>query len=284
MEKFIDYLNRTRIGGISLSRLIYIVLILIVFLIAMKLILRIIRRALNKSELIEKGAQSMIIRGIKFLLYVTFAIAACGVIGVEISSFVALMSIVGAAMALAAQNILTNLFDGLILMFNHPFHIGDYIEAGDDGGTVVDTGLLYTRLCTPDNKVISIPNSQVFGDRIINYSTAEQRRVEILVPTSYTNDVEKVKAALHRAIQMTAGILPEGEATALPVVRLKEFGASSLNYTIRVWCKNSDYWSVYYDLMENIKQVYDEEGLSIPFNQLDVLLKQGSSNDAEKTK
>ncbi len=274
MRKILDYLNHTKVGSMTLGRLIYVVLVLIAFLIVMKIIMRITRRALQKSHEIDKGAQIMIARGVKFLLFALFIITACGMLGVEISSFVALMSIVGAALALAAQNILTNLFDGIILICNHPFHIGDYIETGDDGGTVVDTGLLYTKLCTADNKVISVPNSQVFNDRIINYSTAEQRRVEILVPTSYENDMEKVKAALHKAIAHTAGVLPDGEATAAPVARLKEFGASSMNYTVRVWCKSSDYWSVYYDLMENIKRVYDEEGLTIPFNQLDVRVKQ----------
>lgn len=274
MKKILDYLNHTKIGSMTLSRLLYVVLVLVVFLIVMKIIMRITRRALKKSDEIDKGAQILIARGVKFLLIALFIITACGMMGVEISSFVALMSIVGAALALAAQNILTNLFDGIILICNHPFRIGDYIETGDDGGTVVDTGLLYTKLCTPDNKVINIPNSQVFNDRIVNYSTAEQRRVEILVPTAYTNDVEQVKQALHRAIQMTTGVLPEGEATAAPVVRLKEFGHSSMNYTVRVWCKSSDYWAVYYDLMEHIKQVYDEESLIIPFNQLDVRMKQ----------
>lgn len=273
MGKVLNYLNSTTIGSMTLSRLIYVVLVLIAFLIAMKIVMRITRRALKKSEDIDKGAQVMIARSVKFLLSALFIITACGMLGVEISSFVALMSIVGAALALAAQNILTNLFDGIILICNHPFRIGDYIETGDDGGTVVDTGLLYTKLCTPDNKIISVPNSQVFGDRIVNYSSAEQRRVEILVPTSYEDDMEKVKAALHNAIAQTAGVLPEEEATAAPVVRLKEFGASSLNYTVRVWCKRSDYWSVYYDLMENIKRIYDEEGLTIPFNQLDVRMK-----------
>lgn len=270
MGKIIDFLNRTTIGSMSLSRLIYIVLILLAFLIVMKLITRFARRALEKSTTVEKGVQHMIVRGIKFLLYFLFALTACGMLGVEISSFVALMSIVGAALALAAQNILSNLFDGLILVFNHPFRIGDYIETGEHGGTVVDTGLLYTKLCTPDNKVISIPNSQVFANRIVNYSTADQRRVDLTMPASYGDDVEKVKAALLKAVDMTAGVLPSGEATAQPMVRLKEFGGSSMNYTVRVWCKGDDYWSVYYDLVENIKKVYDEEGITIPFNQLDV--------------
>ena len=272
--KILHYLNHTKVGSVTLGRLLYVALVLIAFLIVMKIIMRITRKALKKSDQIDKGAQILIARGIKFLLIALFIITACGMLGVEIRSFVALMSIVGAALALAAQNILTNLFDGIILICNHPFHIGDYIETGDDGGTVVDTGLLYTRLCTPDNKVISIPNSQVFGDRIINYSTAEQRRVELLIPTSYSDDMEKVKAILHRAVDMTPGVLPEGEATAAPVVRLKEFGQSSMNYTVRVWCNSSDYWSVYYDLIENIKRLYDEEGLTIPFNQLDVRVKQ----------
>ena len=273
MRKILDDLNHTMVGSITLGRLIYVVLVLIAFLIVMKIIMRITRRALKKSDEIDQGAQILIARGVKFLLIALFIITACGMLGVEISSFVALMSIVGAALALAAQNVLTNLFDGIILICNHPFRIGDYIETGDDGGTVVDTGLLYTKLCTPDNKVICVPNSQVFGDRIINYSTAEQRRVEIIVPTSYENDMEKVKSALHRAIAQTEGVLSDEEATAAPVVRLKEFGASSLNYTVRVWCKRSDYWPVYYDLMENIKRIYDEEGLTIPFNQLDVRVK-----------
>ena len=274
LSKILEHLNHTKIGSMPLGRLTYIVLVLIAFLIVMKIIMRITRRALKQSEDLDKGAQVMIARGVKFLLSALFIITACGMFDIEISSFVALISIVGAALALAAQNILTNLFDGIILICNHPFRIGDYIETGDDGGTVVDTGLLYTKLCTPDNKVISVPNSQVFNDRIINYSTAEQRRVEIIVPTSYENDMEKVKAALCRAVEQTSGVLPEGEATAAPLIRLKEFGPNSLNYTVRVWCKRSDYWSVYYDLMENIKRIYEEEGLTIPFNQLDVRVKQ----------
>ncbi len=277
MKKIWEFLVHTKLGGMPLIRLLYIILVLLAFLIVMKLILRITRKALSKSDSIEKGAQRMIVRGVKFLLYILFILTACGMLGIEISSFVALFSIVGAAMALAAQNILTNLFDGIILILNHPFTIGDYIEAGDDGGTVVDTGLLYTKLCTPDNKVISIPNSQVYGDRIINYSTAEQRRVEILMPASYGDDLETVKAALLKAIALTPGVLPEDEATAPPMVRLKEFGDHGMKYTVRVWCKSADYWAVYYDLMENIKKIYDSEGLTIPFNQLDVRVRQSGS-------
>ena len=117
MRKILDYLNHTTVGNMTVARLIYVALVLIAFLIVMKIIMRITRKALKKSDQIDKGAQILIARGVKFLLIALFIITACGMLGVEISSFVALMSIVGAALALAAQNILTNLFDGIILLY-----------------------------------------------------------------------------------------------------------------------------------------------------------------------
>lgn len=270
MGKIFDYLNKVSIGSVSLYRILYIVFVLLISLIVVKILIRVTQRALSKSSHINNEIQKLLVRGVKFLLYFLFIIILCDMLGIKVGSFVALLSVVGAAFALAAQNVLSNLFDGLILVFNHPFRIGDYIESGGHAGTVVVTGLLYTKICTKDNKIINIPNSQLFADRIVNYSTASQRRVDIMMPASYRDDVEAVKAALIKAVRMTPGVLPDGEAKNPPIARLYQFGDSSMDYTVRVWCKSEDYWPVYFDLIENIKKVFDEAGLSIPFPQMDV--------------
>ena len=153
----------------------------------------------------------------------------------------------------------------MILLFK-PFKVGDYIKTPDAAGTVSEITVVYTVLCTPDNKIITVPNGNLTNSVIENYSAVENRRVDLVFSTSYNADIEKVKAVLMDVVKKHPLVLDEPE----PFARLSNHSNSSLEYTVRVWCKTENYWDVRFDLMEEVKHEFDINGIEIPFNQLDV--------------
>ena len=155
---------------------------------------------------------------------------------------------------------------GITILLTRPFEDGDFVEAGDVSGTVKDIGLIYTQLCTLDNKDIYVPNSDLSASKIVNYSREPQRRVDLTFGADYTCRPEQVKAALHNAVSLVSGILPE----PAPFVRVSGYGESNIEYTVRVWCKTADYWTVYYDLMEAVGAAFDAHGVSMSYPQMNV--------------
>ena len=155
-----------------------------------------------------------------------------------------------------------------LAMLNSPktMEDGDFIEAGNVSGTVRDIGLIYTQLCTIDNKDIYVPNSDLSASKIVNYNREPQRRVDLTFGADYTCRPEQVKAALHNAVSLVSGILPE----PAPFVRVSGYGESNIEYTVRVWCKTADYWTVYYDLMEAVGAAFDAHGVSMSYPQMNV--------------
>jgi small conductance mechanosensitive channel len=153
----------------------------------------------------------------------------------------------------------------MILLFK-PFKVGDYIEAAGEAGTVTEISVVYTILLTPDNKRITIPNGSITNSVIENYSAEPLRRVDFTFSTAYDSDVEQVKALIVDELRRHSLTLEE----PTPQVRLSKHGESALEFTARVWCKAEDYWTVYFDVTERIKQVFDENGITIPYPQVDV--------------
>ena len=180
------------------------------------------------------------------------------------------MSILGLAVSLSVKDSLSNLAGGLTILGTKPFKVGDYVEIGETGGTVQEIGLVYTKLTTIDNRRILMPNSLVVDAQVTNYTTEPLRRVDLTVSASYDAPVEKVK-------QTIQGVLKDHDKILLdppPFARLSGYGDSAMEYTIRVWCENGDYWTVYHDLLEEIKTAFDREHISIPYPHLEVKLHQ----------
>ena len=187
-------------------------------------------------------------------------------LNIPINSLIATFSVVGLAASLAIQDSLANLASGIMLLVTHPFKCGDYIEGAGTSGTVRSINFTHTVLLTPNNIIIHVPNKQIVGSVITNYSEQPKRRIEITFNVSYSADAEKVKEIMRDAINAYPKILKDEPIFA----RTTAYQSSGIDYTLRVWVSNKDYWDAYYDLLEGIKKDFDRNGIEIPFDQLDV--------------
>jgi small conductance mechanosensitive channel len=201
-----------------------------------------------------------------YVLLVFFVIAALSQLGVQTTSFVAIVGAAGLAIGLALQGSLANFAAGFLMVIFRPFKVGDYIEGGGTAGTVEKIQIFTTQLKTPDNKTVIVPNAQMTSGNIINWSTTGTRRVDMVFGIGYDDDIDKAKTIMQDIIDADTRILKEPAS----VIALSELADSSVNFVVRPWVKASDYWSVYFDLTEKIKKRFDAEGISIPFPQRDV--------------
>ena len=192
-----------------------------------------------------------------------------GYIGIETASISALIASIGVGLGLALQGSLSNFAGGVIIIIMRPFKIGDYITTNDVAGTVEDIHMFYTVLVTPDNKVIHVPNGALANNVIINNSTKDSRRVEVIMSIAYKADIDKAIEVVNSVCKQNKEIFNE----PAPYVTVSQYTASSVDLAIRVWCKNSQYWPVNRFLQIEIKKAFDANGIEIPFNQVDVYLK-----------
>jgi small conductance mechanosensitive channel len=205
---------------------------------------------------------------LRYTLISFAAVAALGRVGVETSSIIAVIGAAGLAIGLALQGSLANFAAGILLVSLRPFKAGEYTDLGGVAGTVEEVHIFSTTLRMSDNKVVVVPNGKIIAGNIVNYSRHPHRRVDLVIGVAYDTEVRQVKAVLASVVASDPRILHLMGNT----IRLNEMAASSLNYVVRVWTSNADYWDVYYDLMENIKTALDEHQIGIPFPQLDVHL------------
>lgn len=192
-----------------------------------------------------------------------------GYVGIETASISAVIASLGVGISLAVQGTLSNFAGGVIIVLMRPFKLGDYITSNGESGTVEDIKLFYTNIVTPDNKLIMIPNGQLANNVIVNTSAKEDRRCDVVMSISYTADVELAKQLIKEVCAANELIFE----TPAPFVEIKEFGDSAIDLTVRVWCKSKDYWTVNFYLLNEIKKAFDTNGIEIPFNQLDVTIK-----------
>ena len=239
----------------------------VVCLIVMKLILLIFDKFVKRSKLDPMVCKILRV-AVKIILLFTVVIIVLSSLGISVSSLVATLSVVGVAVSLAIQGFLSNVFGGIQIISNKPFQIGDFVEAGGESGTVREVGLFYTKLDTPDKKLIQIPNSIIANANITNYSSADNRRVDIAVSASYDDDVEKVKSVLLRLLESHPLTLDSEEHA--PAVHVSEYCDSYISYTARVWCKSSDYWTVYFDIMDAVKPEFDKNSITISYPHMNV--------------
>ena len=262
----LDTLLTSLSGSLFFKKLMGTVLILVIGVLVIRVIMRLITAALEKSHL-EKAAHSLILSLARAAMYVLLFLIAASQMGIDVSSIVALASVLTLALSLALQNMVSNLIGGFAILYTHPFHSGDYVEIAGQGGTVKEISMTYTVLATPDNRIISIPNSAVAAAQVVNYSSADSRRVELTVTASYDAPTQKVLDAL-----VLAGTVDNALLNPAPSAVIVSYDDSAIRYSLRIWVKPGDYWDVYFQVNQRIKDVFDQQGIEMTYPHLNVHL------------
>ncbi len=246
-------------------KLIAVIVLVIVSMKAIKWLKKWIKTS-PKLDKIDSSLRSFAVSFISVVLYAILFVTVLMILGVPATSFIAVLTTCAAAIGLALQGSLSNFAGGIMILLFKPFKVGDYIEAAGESGVVSEISVVYTELLTLDNKRITIPNGTLTNSVIENYSSEELRRVDLTFNTAYDCDMETVKKVIGKVIENN----PMALKNPAPFVRLSEHGDSALTYTVRIWCKNADYWDVNFDTIESVKKAFDENGIKIPYNQIDV--------------
>lgn len=262
----LDTLLASLSGSLFFKKLMGTVLILVIGVLVIRVIMRLITAALEKSHL-EKAAHSLILSLARAAMYVLLFLIAASQMGIDVSSIVALASVLTLALSLALQNMVSNLIGGFVILYTHPFHSGDYVEIAGQGGTVKEISMTYTVLATPDNRIISIPNSAVAAAQVVNYSSADSRRVELTVTASYDAPTQKVLDAL-----VLAGTVDNALLNPAPSAVIVSYDDSAIRYSLRIWVKPGDYWDVYFQVNQRIKDAFDQQGIEMTYPHLNVHL------------
>lgn len=249
--------------------LIFAILILVVGLWLAKVLTKSLLKTLDKRNV--DPTLSKFVTALTRIALITFVIlAAINRVGIQTTSFVAVLGAAAFAVGFALQGSLSNFASGVMLIIFRPVKVGDFIEGAGQSGTVEEVGIFVTVLNTPDNKVIYIPNSKLMGDSIINYSVKDKRRVDMVFGISYSDDIDKAKKVINQIISNDPRILKD----PAPQIVVSALADSSVNFNVRPWVNSSDYWGVYFDVTEAIKKSFDDHELSIPFPQRDVYIHQ----------
>lgn len=227
-------------------------------------------RSLLRSQEVDKILETFV-SNLAYWAMMTFVIiAAIGQLGIQTTSLIAIMGAAGLAVGLALQGSLSNFAAGVLIVLFRPYRVGDWVEAAGISGAVTQVQILTTVLKTGDNKMIIVPNSQIMGSIITNYSANDTRRVDLVVGVSYEDNLDKVRETISALIKADERILDDPEC----LIAVAELADSSVNFTVRPWVKSDDYWAVKFELTEAIKKRFDQEGISFPFPQQDVHLYQ----------
>ena len=227
-------------------------------------------KAMAKNGGIDETLEKFLSSVIYGVLLVVITLAALGRVGVETTSFIAILGAVGLAVGLAFQGTLSNISAGVMIIIFKPIKIGEFVDAGGAMGTVEEINIFNTMMKTGDNKVIIISNSNIIGGNITNFSRKDTRRVDITFGIGYDDDLKLAKETLAQILSEDERILQD----PAPFVAVSELADSSVNFATRSWVNSADYWGVYFDTLEKVKLVFDEKGISIPYPQMDVHSKQ----------
>ena len=263
MEQLKLLLKTWAAGGL-VDKLFSALITLVVGILAVKLVLRLLNRALEKSKL-EKAAYSLILSLAKVGLYTLLGLSLAAGLGIDVTGVVAMASVLTLAVSLALQNMLTNILGGFSLLTTHPFHSVDCVDIGGQSGTVTQIDMTYTRLLTVDNKIVCIPNSTVLASEVVNYTASGTRRGQIQVSAGYDAPTQKVVDALVLAATVDNALLEPA-----PFAAVESYGDNAINYLVRFWAKTEDYWDVYFQVNQRIKDVFDEQGIPMTYPHLNV--------------
>ncbi len=218
------------------------------------------------ASTIDNSLVNFILTFVRFLLLLVLVLVCLRILGIPLDGVVAAISAATLAIGIALKDILSSVANGIMLVLNCPFKEKDYVEIGGVGGSVMEVKLMHTVLNTPDNKRVLIPNSQVYSASIINYSTNDTRRMDLSVEVDYSEDPEKVRTMLLKVAKKHPLVFTE----PAPACHFNYSKDSSISFTLRVWCKNSDYWTVNWDLNEQLTKTLIDKGITIPFPQVTV--------------
>lgn len=257
-NSFLDYL----------PTLVFAIIVLIIGFLLSKFCIKLMSKGLNKSK-IDPTAHSFLKSLVRVSLYIILIVIVLTILGVPTTSIIAIIGASGLAIGLALQNSLSNLAGGFLILFSKPFKVGDYIKTGTEEGTVEAISILYTRLLTIDNKAIYIPNGKVSNSTLINYTDEKLRRLDLTFSIAYENNFKTAEKLIEQVVRKN----PLSILEPAPLVRVTKHASSSIDIICRVWVLGENYWNLNYDLNEDVKTVFDENGISIPYNQLDVLIK-----------
>ena len=265
IEKFFESDKPLELGMLALN----LIITILIGLIVIKLILSFTRRALKRSSL-DVVLYTFIINAIKAVSAIILVTMCLGILGVQMSTIVAVLGAAGAAIALALKDSLANIAGGVMIIVTKPFSRDDYIDIGTVSGKVKDIDLFLTTLRTYDNKTITVPNGLVNTSILVNHSNEDIRRVDCKFGISYESDITLAKQLLREICESSDMILNEPKAT----IGVSRHDDSSVIMDMFAWCRTEDYWTVKYFLEEEVKRVFDENGLEIPYPHMDVKLKQ----------
>jgi small conductance mechanosensitive channel len=236
-----------------------------------RMVVALLMRGLKKmmqAQDVDVTLQTFVANLVQMVLLVFVIIAAISALGIQTTSFIAILGAAGLAIGLALQGSLSNFASGVLIVMFRPYKVGDFVEAAGISGVVEEVQILTTVLKTGDNKKVIVPNGQIMDSVITNYSANDQRRVDMVVGVSYGDDLDKVRSTLEQLVAADERILDDPACT----IAVSALADSSVNFVVRPWVKSADYWGVMFDLTEAIKKRCDKEGISVPFPQRDVHL------------
>lgn len=262
-DAFLDLLQRPDFW----TRVLYAAVLMVVCIVAIKIIMSLLNRTLKRLN-VEKSLHTFIKSTVQILLWFVAIVVVAGYLEFPVNSLLAVLGVAGLALSLALQGTLANLAGGMMVLVSKPFKVGDYIETAGIGGTVEDIGLVYTRVKTADNKLIFVPNGEVSKEKITNYTSQQERRVDLTFSVSYDTPSEQVKNIMHAVIGRNNKTL----FTPEPFVGMTKINDSSVNYTLRVWCATDDYWDVYHALLQELWDEFGAAGVDLTYNHLNVHL------------
>ena len=257
---------QTTLGGYSLGHILSAILTLLICLVAVRLLLKLAKRLLDRSKRMNDRLRQIILTAVKVVLYILTGIITAGALGLNTSSLTALVSVLTLGVTLAAEDILGNVAGGLVILSSHPFNIGDEIEVSGTTGIVREITLNHTKIETFDGQFVMQPNKELSSSRVINYTAMGRRRVVRKITASYDAPTEQVKAACLEAVAATPNVLP----SPAPAVYLTDYGSSAIEYSVRCWTETKDYWNAYFALNENLRDAFAAHNVEMTYDHLNV--------------
>ena len=241
------------------------VIIVVAGIVVSRLIGKLVVKGMSAKG-VDPSVHSFIKTIVMFIVNLIFILSALSTLNIDVNSFVTALGAAGVTAGLGLQASISQFASGIQILFNHPFKSGDFIDIGSVSGKVQEIKMMYTALITPDNKRVIIPNSTITSSNIINYNAENKRRLDLVYSISYGDDIAKAKNVLAEVIKSNERILTD----PAPIIAVKEHAANSVNLACLIWCTADEYWDVFYAMQENVKLAFDENGISIPYGQLDV--------------
>lgn len=256
---------KSNLGALTLDKVVHVLLLILVGVVVIRVVLKLLDRVLARSKSL-KSLSRYIHSVAKISMAFILVLMVAEDVGIHTASLVAMLSVAGLAVSLALQNTLSNVAGGIMLLVTTPFQVGDYVEADGISGTVHAIDLSYTAILTIDGKEIFVPNSQLSGTKIINYTILGRRRVDLNFTASYDAPTATVKQAIGEVLEDIPQIITD----PAPEIHLSDYQASSIQYVVRAWTTAADYWTVYYAIQEGVREAFDRHGVEMTYDHLNV--------------